>query len=56
MTQIMGGEPASSRKDHDYEVVINGTRAVLDDETVSYEQLGELAYPGHDPQALFTVA
>jgi hypothetical protein len=56
MTQIIDSEPASSRKGHEYEVVINGTPAVLDDETISYEQLGELAYPGHDPQALFTVA
>lgn len=56
MTQVIGGEPASGNKGHGYEVVINGTMVVLHDETVSYEQLGELAYPGHDPQALFTVA
>lgn len=39
-----------------YVVVINGTPHTLNDETVSYESLGALAYPGHDPEAIFTVA
>jgi len=43
------------KKNKEFEVVINGTEAALDHDTVTYEELGELAYPGHDPQALFTV-
>lgn len=39
----------------EYEVAINGTSHVLDHEVVTYEELGELAFPGHDRQALFTV-
>lgn len=39
-----------------YAVVINGTPHTLDDEIVSYESLGALAFPGHDPAAIFTVA
>lgn len=39
-----------------YAVVINGTPHTLDDEVVSYEILGTLAFPGHDPAAIFTVA
>lgn len=39
-----------------YAVVINGAPHTLDDEIVSYESLGALAFPGHDPAAIFTVA
>jgi hypothetical protein len=37
------------------EVAINGTETVLDHSTVTYEELGNLAFPGHDPAAMFTV-
>jgi hypothetical protein len=53
---MVGREPEIAKKDNDYQVVINGTLVVLDRAKVSYEQLGELAFPGHDPQAMFTVA
>ena len=43
-------------KDKDYVIVVNGTPVTVEDETVTYEQLGEFAYPGHDPEAIFTVA
>ncbi len=39
-----------------YAVVINGTAHTLDEQIVSYESLGALAFPGHDPAAIFTVA
>lgn len=42
-------------KHMDYAVVINGTSFTLENDTVSYEELGQLAYPDHDPQAMFTV-
>jgi hypothetical protein len=44
-----------TRKDKGFEVAINGTETPLDHDTITYEELGELAYPGHDPAALFTV-
>jgi DNA-directed RNA polymerase subunit E'/Rpb7 len=44
-----------SKKPKEYEVAINGVLVDLDHPTVSYEELGQLAYPGHDPQVKFTV-
>ena len=38
-----------------YTVVINGTPVQVRDEVITYEQLGDLAFPGHDPEAMFTV-
>lgn len=38
-----------------FEVVINGTEMSLDHDVLTYEELGQLAYPGHDPAAMFTV-
>lgn len=46
----------NDKHDKTYEVVINGTPYNLDDEVVTYEALGALAFPGHDPAAIFTVA
>ncbi|WP_273735408.1 multiubiquitin domain-containing protein [Mycolicibacterium septicum] len=43
------------KKGREFEVAINGTETLLDHNTVSYEELGELAFPGHDPAAMFTV-
>jgi hypothetical protein len=43
------------KKDKEFEVVINGTEIALAHKTVTYEELGELAFPGHDPAAIFTV-
>lgn len=48
-------EQAARKKDKEFEVAINGIAFSLDHDTVTYEELGQLAYPGHDPQALFTV-
>lgn len=48
-------EDLGKKKDKEFEVVINGTETPLDHKTVSYEELGELAFPGHDPAAMFTV-
>lgn len=46
----------ADNKDKEYEVVINGTPHTLSDDETTYEALGSLAYPGHDPAAIFTVA
>ena len=56
MTETSGRVTEGAKKDKDYEVVINGTRVELDADTVTYEQLSNLAYPDHDPQAMFSVA
>jgi multiubiquitin len=45
----------ADKKDQGFEMVINGTAFVLDYGAVTYEELAQLAYPGHDPQAMFTV-
>ena len=51
----VGTEEQGKKKDKEFEVVINGTETPLDHDTVTYEELGELAYPAHDPAAMFTV-
>ncbi|MCA2250814.1 MULTISPECIES: multiubiquitin domain-containing protein [Mycobacterium avium complex (MAC)] len=48
-------EELNKKKDKEFEVVINGTETPLDHDTVTYAELGELAFPGHDPAAMFTV-
>ena len=48
-------EKGDNKKDKEFEVAINGTLCSLDRDTVTYEELGQLAHPGHDPQAMFTV-
>jgi len=50
-----GVEELNKKKDKEFEIVINGTEACLDHETVTYAELGELAFPGHDPAAMFTI-
>lgn len=55
MTSAATQDQAGKKKDKEYEVTINGTAFPLDHDTVTYEELGQLAYPGHDTQALFTV-
>ena len=56
MTEVSSGRSKheESRRDR-FRVVINGTPYDLEDETVTYEQLGDLAAPGHGPDVLFTV-
>jgi hypothetical protein len=55
MTTAATEETQGNKKDKKFEVTINGTLVSLDYDTVTYEELGQLAYPNHDPQALFTV-
>jgi hypothetical protein len=56
MAETKGNETKGERPSTDlYEVVINGPPFHLRDEVVAYEQLGDLARPGHSPEAMFTV-
>ncbi|MEU7005077.1 multiubiquitin domain-containing protein [Nonomuraea sp. NPDC046570] len=55
MAMALTHEQDDSKKDKGFEVVINGTPVTLDHDTVTYDELGQLAHPGHDPQAMFTV-
>lgn len=48
-------EYTDKKRDREFEVVINGTAFTLDHHMVTYEELGQLAFPGHDPQAMFTI-
>lgn len=43
------------KRDKEFQVVINGTPVLVDHDTLTYDELGQLAYPGHDPEAMFTV-
>lgn len=43
------------KKDKEYEIVVNGTETPLEHDTITYEELGERAFPGHDQAAMFTV-
>lgn len=51
----MSTESSQSKK-REFEAVINGTETRLDHNVLTYEELGQLAYPGHDPEAKFTVS
>lgn len=56
MAETKGNETKGERASTNlYEMVINGTPFHLRDEVVAYEQLGDLAHPGHSPEAMFTV-
>jgi hypothetical protein len=55
MAVALTHEQNDTKKDKVFEVIINGTPVILDHDSVSYDELGQLAYPGHDPQAMFTV-
>lgn len=40
----------------EYDIVVNGTAEIVDDELVSYEQAVAFAYPNPDPRLEFSVA
>lgn len=42
--------------DKGYEIAINGSPAVVENETVAYEQVVDLGFPGHDPEIVYSVA
>jgi hypothetical protein len=44
-------------KDKDYEIVVNATPHVLEEKTVTFAQVVELAFPGHpnDPNVVYSV-
>ncbi|MGO9922132.1 MAG: multiubiquitin domain-containing protein [Isosphaeraceae bacterium] len=40
----------------DYDIVVNGTRAVVDNANVSYEQVVKIAFPAPEPGVTYSVA
>jgi hypothetical protein len=46
-----GNEPL----DKEYVPVINGTKVPLDRDTLTYAEVGDLAFPGHAPEAEFAI-
>jgi hypothetical protein len=52
----MPNSSGNNKHEKTYEVVVNGTPHDLDEEVITYEALGALAFPGHNPSAIFTVA
>jgi hypothetical protein len=47
---------ADRTKDKDCEIVINGSPYEVEDDTVTYEQVIALAFPGGDPNVVYSVA
>jgi hypothetical protein len=43
------------KKDKEYVPVINGTPVELDHDTLTYAEIGDLAFPGHQPDAEFAI-
>lgn len=39
-----------------YDIVVNGTKAVVDNATVSYEQVVKIAFPVPEPGVIYSVA
>jgi len=52
----MNAANPEQKKDKEFKAVINGTETALDHDVLTYEELGQLAYPNHNPEALFTIA
>jgi len=50
---MSANEDAKPHKE--YEILVNGTLAEVDDQTVTYEQLVETAFPNSDPNVVYTV-
>jgi len=49
-------QPASNEKDKDYEIVVDGTQHVVEEEHVTFEQVVALAYPTPpSEETIFTV-
>ncbi|GAA5201727.1 hypothetical protein GCM10023346_46760 [Arthrobacter gyeryongensis] len=49
--------PESEEKvEKKYEVTINGTLVEVDHDTLTYAELGDLAFPGHAPDVEFAIA
>jgi len=44
------------RKGKTYAIVVNGTQEVWTDETISYQQVVQLAFPGSPADVLYTVS
>lgn len=56
MTNAAVAADKGGPKDKDFEIAVNGTRAVVEDEEVTYEQVVDLGFPGHDPAIVYSVA
>lgn len=56
MSAEIAAEERKKSKDKDYEIVVNGTPFVVEDEVVTYEQIVGLAFPNGDPGVRYSVA
>jgi hypothetical protein len=51
-----GAQEPDKKEPKEFEAVINGTETSLNHDVLTYEELGQFAFPGHDPEAKFTVS
>lgn len=45
------------KKDKDYDIIVNAEEKVVEDANVTFDQIVELAFPGHpnDPNVLYSI-
>lgn len=55
VTQVDAHGADGKKKDKDYEILINGTPFVVEDEVVTHEQLVALAFPDSAPGVEYSV-
>lgn len=56
MTEVERVAEDKRTKDKNYEIVINGSRFELEDETATYEQVVALGFPEGNPNVIYSVA
>lgn len=55
-TEDAGASHPEGRPDPKFNIVVNGRHKVVDDSTVTFDEVVELAFPGsHDPNVAFSV-
>ena len=51
----MSDEATSQAHDKDYQILVNGSHKTVESETLTFDQVVDLAFPDHDPQTIFSV-
>ncbi|MDE2591014.1 MAG: multiubiquitin domain-containing protein [Patescibacteria group bacterium] len=46
---------SAESKQHKFEIIVNAQKRPWNEDKISYSQVVELAFPGHNPKDMFTV-